>query len=157
MEPTQRSHEDIYNRQQATDLRIERIDGKLDNITQLLHLRNQASVEHRATSDKILEEIRRNANEHAKAVWERFGMTDKAIEHVRQSYASDIEAHKQRNENDLKELSKTVGKLDGKLLALGGGIGLLSFFLVMFAPVIQQNFLRVAPANGSPEHFELRR
>jgi wobble nucleotide-excising tRNase len=159
MDPDQstRSHDDIYNRQQATDLRIERIDGKIDNILQLLHLRNQQSIDHRATSDKILDQIRRDANEHARAVWERFASTDQAITLVRKTSTEEMEVHKTTNQQELKDLDKEIRKLDGKLLALGGSIALLSFLLVLFAPIIQQQFLREIPANGAPEHYEFRK
>lgn len=152
---TERSHDDIYAKQQATDLRIERVDGKIDNILQILQLRTQQSLEHRAASDKILESMRRDANDHAKSVWERFAQMDHAIDNMRQAHSSEMESHKKTNQDEIKGLDKEISKLDGKLLALGGGMALLSFLLVMFAPVIQQQFLFKVPRNGQPEHFEL--
>lgn len=157
MEQSTRSHEDIYNRQQATELHLERVDGKIDTILQMLQFRNQQSTEHRISSDKLLDEIRRNANEHAKAVWERFSVTDKSLEHIRQSAADDINQHKRDNDKALKAHASDLAKLDGKLLTLGGGLALLSFLLVIFAPIIQQQFLVDVPANGKSEHYELRK
>ena len=155
--PESRSHEDIYNRQQSTDIQIERIHGKLDAIREMLQLRNQQSIDHRNASDKILDGLRIDANEHAKSVWERFSLTDTAIGQVRLAASSEMEAHKSAVGKDMKDLYKEIGELDGKLIWLGGGMAVVTFLLVLFAPVIQHQFLQKIPATGSPEHYELKK
>lgn len=153
----QRSHEDIYRRQQATDLNIARIDGKIDNILQMLTMRAQQATNERLASEKLINELRNEHAEQSKAIWEKFTRTDLALERIREVSDQKIDAHKEANSAEVNKLLDKVGKLDGKLLAVGGGISLLSFILVIFAPIIQHQFLRSVPANGEPAHYELRK
>jgi cytochrome P450 len=157
MEPTERSHEDIYNRQQATDLRIERIDGKLDNMLQLLGIRNAQSTERHTTTDRMMEDLGRKADEHSRDVWLRFSQADAAIERVRELSEDKIDNHRKDTDNKLDTIRTQLVRLDGKLLTLGGSIAVISFLLVLFAPIIQQKFLINVPATGSPQHYELRK
>jgi hypothetical protein len=153
---TTRSHEDIYKRQQATDINIARMDGKIDNILQMLTLRAEQAALDRNASDKLVSELRHEHAAQCKAVWEKIERTDTAIDRMRVDTEAKFDEHKKNNSDEVVALTKQIGKLDGKLLAVGGGISLLSFILVLFAPIIQQQFLRQVPANSRPAHYELR-